>query len=90
MIRSGIDFVKEGSQGELYEIDDSSEVFEEDEPLDEFSGVASLGGGPMLRLGDEPPSFGRKRKTPEKAAGDAFGRAVPLGDIGLKQIKKKK
>jgi len=36
------------------------------------------------------PTFGRKRKPPWKAAGDAFGRATLVGDTGLKQMKKKK
>jgi len=34
--------------------------------------------------------LGRKRRPSWKAAGSGFGNAVPVGDVGLKQIKKKK
>jgi len=57
----------------------------EDE-VDEVNAVANLGGGPALPLGDSTPTFGRKRKSPAKAAGEAFGNAVPIKSK-LKQIK---
>lgn len=46
-------------------IDEDEEELEEEE-IDEFSGVAALGGGPSLPLGMSTPTFGRKRRKKGK------------------------
>jgi hypothetical protein len=46
-------------------IDEDEEEMKEEE-IDEFSGVAALGGGPSLPLGMSTPTFGRKRRKKGK------------------------
>ncbi len=45
----------------------------------EYSGAGAVG-GVSLPLGASPPTFGRKRRKPEEAAGSAFGNAKPVKD----------
>ena len=45
----------------------------------EYSGAGAVA-GVQLPLGDSPPTFGRKRRSPAEAAGSAYGNAKPMKD----------
>jgi hypothetical protein len=45
----------------------------------EYSGAGAVA-GVQLPLGDSPPTFGRKRRSPAEAAGSAYGNAKPVKD----------
>ena len=72
---------------EKEEVIDEDELPEEEEnEVDEINAIGMGGGtgvsrgtirGVNLPLGMSPPSHGRTRKSPAKAAGDAFGGAKP-------------
>ena len=86
-----LDFVSEEDE-EIDELNDILFLGEEDEeedPVGEASTVASGGGGPMLPMGDMPPSFGRKRRKPWKAAASGFGGASLAENYRRNKAKKK-